>query len=77
MDIKDAGQIWGAMHDEWKAAYQDARMARHELTLAFGRCVAGQGAGPTEAEIERTTALERRADELRLAEDAFLKGYFG
>jgi len=77
MDLEEAGKKWNGMHEKWSIANQEARQARFAVTKAFTQCAAGEGAGPSAAQIELTEKLERHADELQLAEASFLKEIFG
>mgnify|MGYP003385293951 CR=1 FL=1 len=71
------GQKWAAMQADWQAVNQDARIARARVTQAFAKCAAGDGSGPTTAQLELAEKLETAADEKRLAMDAFVKQVFG
>lgn len=74
--IKD-GEKWAAMQADWQAVNQEARTARFRVTQAFVKSAAGEGSGPTTAQLELAEKLEEAADEKRLAMDDFLKQAFG
>ena len=71
------GERWAAMQADWQAVNQEARTARFRVTQAFVKSAAGEGSGPTTAQLELAETLEEAADEKRLAMDDFLKRAFG
>lgn len=71
------GQKWAAMQADWQAVNQEARLVRSRVTQAFVKSAAGDGSGPTTAQLELAEKLEVAADEKRLAMDAFVKQAFG
>ncbi len=71
------GEQWAAMQAQWQAVNQEARMARFRVTHAFERCAAGEGSGPTTAQLELAEQLEQAADAKRLAMDEFVARVFG
>jgi hypothetical protein len=73
----DDGERWAAMHADWVAVNQEARTARFRVTQAFVKAAAGNGSGPTTAQLDLAEKLEVAADEKRLAMDEFVKEAFG
>lgn len=71
------GERWAAMQADWQAVNEEARIARSRVTQAFAKSIAGDGSGPTTAQIDLAEKLEIAADEKRLAMDAFVKQVFG
>jgi uncharacterized membrane protein YebE (DUF533 family) len=71
------GERWAAMQADWQAVNQEARTARLRVTQAFIRAAAGDGSGPTTAQLELAEKLELAADDKRLALDEFVKQAFG
>jgi hypothetical protein len=71
------GEKWAAMQADWQAVNQEARTARFRVTQAFIKSAAGDGSGPTTAQLDLAEKLEAAADEKRLALDAFVKRVFG
>lgn len=71
------GERWAAMQADWQAVNQEARTARFRVTQAFVKSAAGEGSGPTTAQLELAEKLEEVADEKRLAMDEFVKRAFG
>jgi len=68
---------WAAMQADWQAVNQEARTARFRVTQAFIKSAAGEGSGPTTAQLDLAEKLEQAADEQRLAMDEFVKQVFG
>ena len=71
------GEKWAAMQADWQAVNEEARLARSRVTQAFVKSAAGDGSGPTTAQLDLAEKLEVAADEKRLAMDAFVKRVFG
>jgi hypothetical protein len=71
------GEKWEAMQADWQAVNQEARTARIRVTQAFVKSAAGEGSGPTTAQLDLAEKLEIAADDKRLAMDAFVKQVFG
>lgn len=71
------GEKWAAMQADWQAVNQEARTARFRVTRAFMKSAAGEGSGPTTAQLDLAEKLEQAADEKRLAMDEFVKMVFG
>jgi len=71
------GERWAAMQADWQAVNQEARTARFRVTQAFIKSAAGEGSGPTTAQLDLAEKLEQAADEQRLAMDEFVKQVFG
>jgi hypothetical protein len=71
------GEKWASMQADWQAVNQEARTARFRVTQAFIKSAAGDGSGPTTAQLDLAEKLEIAADEKRLAMDAFVKQVFG
>jgi len=77
MATVEDGEKWAAMQADWQAVNEEARLARSRVTQAFVRSAAGDGSGPTTAQLDLAEKLEVAADEKRLAMDAFVKRVFG
>lgn len=75
-EVED-GERWAAMQSDWQTVNQEARTARFRVTQAFIKAAAGDGSGPTTAQLELAEKLEQAADEKRLALDEFVKQAFG
>lgn len=71
------GERWAAMQTDWQAVNQEARTARFRVTQAFIKAAAGDGSGPTTAQLDLAEQLEQAADDKRLAMDEFVKQAFG
>ncbi len=77
MSTIEDGEKWAAMQTDWQAVNQEARLARFRVTQAFVKSAAGDGSGPTTAQLDLAEKLEQAADEKRLAMDEFVKQAFG
>ena len=77
MSTIEDGEKWAAMQNDWQAVNQEARLARFRVTQAFVKSAAGDGSGPTTAQLDLAEKLEQAADEKRLALDEFVKQAFG
>jgi hypothetical protein len=77
MDIKEAGKEWAVRNEDWKISQQEAREARFNVTKAFRECFAGNGPGPTQAELALTEELEKTVDAKKIGIDEYLKSVFG
>lgn len=71
------GEKWAAMQADWQVVNQEARTARVRVTQAFVKSAAGEGSGPTTAQLELAEKLEAAADEKRLVMDDFVNRAFG
>lgn len=71
------GERWAMMHADWLVVNQEARTARVRVTQAFVRCAAGNGSGPTTAQLDLAEKLETAADDKRLVLDEFVAKVFG
>lgn len=63
--LRTWNQIWG----EWKTINQEARQARALVMHAYAQCAAGNGAGPTDAQLNAADKLEHLADSLSIELD--------
>lgn len=77
MPTVEDSEKWAAMQADWQAVNQEARTARFRVTQAFIKSAAGEGSGPTTAQLDLAEKLEQAADEQRLAMDEFVKQAFG
>ena len=77
MSTIEDGEKWAAMHNDWQAVNQETRTARFRVTPASVKSAAGEGSGPTTAQLDLAKKLEQAADEKRLAMDEFVKKAFG
>jgi hypothetical protein len=68
---------WEAMQTDWQSVNQEARTARNRVTHAFVKFAAGDGSGPTTAQLDLAEKLEHAADDKRLAMDEFVNRVFG
>lgn len=75
-NVGDA-EKWASMQADWLAVNEEARLARVRVTQAFVKSGAGEGSGPTTAQLDLAEKLEKAADEKRLAMDEFVKQVFG
>ncbi|MEO6321808.1 MAG: hypothetical protein ABIR56_14060, partial [Polaromonas sp.] len=64
------------MQADWKAINEEARIKRSRVMQAFQKAAAGEGSGPTTAQIELAEKLEQAADDKRLELDELMKKYF-
>jgi hypothetical protein len=71
------GEKWAAMQADWQAVNQESHTARFRVMQAFLKSAAGDGSGPTTAQIDLAEKLEQAADEKRRAMDEFVKKVFG
>jgi hypothetical protein len=70
------GEKWAEMQADWKALNEEARIERFRVMQAFQKSAAGDGSGPTTAQIELAEKLEQAADDKRLEMDELVKKYF-
>jgi hypothetical protein len=71
------GEKWAAMQADWQAVNQESHTARFRVMQAFLKSAAGDGSGPTTAQLDLAEKLEQAADEKRRAMDEFVKKVFG
>ena len=77
MPTVEDSEKWAAMQADWQAVNQEARTARFRVTQAFIKSAAGEGSGPTTAQLDLAEKLEQAADEKRREMDEFVKKVFG
>jgi hypothetical protein len=70
------GEKWATMQADWKALNEEARLERFRVMQAFQKSAAGEGSGPTTAQLDLAEKLEQAADEKRLEMDELVKKYF-
>jgi hypothetical protein len=70
------GEKWATMQADWKALNEEARLERFRVMQAFQKSAAGEGSGPTTAQLDLAEKLEQAADEKRLDMDELVKKYF-
>ena len=76
MDLKEAGQKWEELHQNWVFANQEARRMELKNLVHYKACVEGKGPGPSAADIELATKLRHVANEAQADCDEFIRRVF-
>jgi len=71
------GEKWMAMQADWQAVNQESHTARFRVMQSFLKSAAGDGSGPTTAQLDLAEKLEQEADKKRREMDEFVKKVFG
>ena len=76
MDLKEAGQKWEELHQNWVLANQEAKRMELKNLLHYKACVEGKGPGPSAADLELAVKLRHVANDAQAECDEFIRRVF-
>jgi hypothetical protein len=76
MDLKEAGQKWEELHQNWVFANQEARRMELKNMVHYKACVEGKGPAPSAADLELADKLRHVANEAQAECDEFIRRVF-
>ena len=76
MDLKEAGQKWEELHQNWVIANHEARRMEVKILVRYKACVEGKGPGPSAADLDLAAKLRHAANDAQAECDEFIRRVF-